>query len=73
MASTDKELRRQLGAERAELADAVTTFRSELGEATDIKRRLKDKLPVAVAGALGLGFVAFGGIGRTVRLLLRRR
>jgi hypothetical protein len=62
MASTDQDLRRELGGERAELAEAVQTLRSEL----------RAKLPVAAAGALGLGFVAKGGIGATVRLLRRR-
>jgi hypothetical protein len=72
MASTEKELRRELGAEREKLAEAVDTLRSELGEAADIRGKLRAKLPVAVAGALGLGFVAAGGVGATLRLLFRR-
>lgn len=72
MASTDKELRREIGEERAKLAEAVDTLRTELGEATDIGGKLRTKLPVAAAGALGLGFVASGGIGATARLLMRR-
>jgi hypothetical protein len=72
MASTDAEIRRELGEERRQLAEAVGTLRTELGEATDVGGRLRAKLPVAAAGALGLGFVASGGIGATVRLLLRR-
>ena len=62
MASTDKDLRRELGAEREELAEAVATLRSEF----------RAKLPAIAAGALGLGFVASGGIRRTVRLLTHR-
>jgi hypothetical protein len=72
MASSDREIRRELGEEREKLADAVHTLRAELGEATDVGGKLKAKLPVAAAGALGLGFVASGGIGATARLLFRR-
>jgi hypothetical protein len=72
MGSTDREIRRELGEEREKLAAAVGTLRAELAEATDVGGKLKAKLPVAAAGALGLGFVASGGIGATVRLLLRR-
>jgi hypothetical protein len=73
MATAEEErLRRQLSAEREELADAVETLRSELGEATDISGKLQARLPVVAAGALGLGFIAAGGIGATARLLFRR-
>jgi hypothetical protein len=72
MGSTDRDIRREIGEEREQLAEAVGTLRTELGNATDVGGRLKAKLPVAAAGALGLGFVASGGIGATVRLLLRR-
>ncbi len=37
------------------------------------QQRLRSKLPLVTAGALGLGFVASGGVGATARLLLRRR
>lgn len=73
MATTDEErIRRELSTERAQLADAVETLRSELGEAADIGGKLRSKLPAVAAGALGLGFVAAGGIGATARLLFRR-
>jgi hypothetical protein len=72
MASTEQELRRELGEERERLAAAVDTLREELGEATNVRAKLRSKLPVAAAGALGLGFVASGGIGATARLLFRR-
>jgi hypothetical protein len=70
--SDRQDLRRELGEEREQLADAVETLRSELGDATDISGKLRAKLPVAAAGALGLGFLASGGIGATARLLMRR-
>jgi len=73
MASTEQQdLSRELGEEREKLAEAVETLRSELGEATDVGGKLRANLPVAAAGALGLGFVVAGGIGATARLLLRR-
>jgi hypothetical protein len=68
MGSTDREIRRELVEEREKLAEAVDTLRTEL----DLGGKLKAKLPAAAAGALGLGFVASGGIGATVRLLFRR-
>jgi hypothetical protein len=72
MGSTDQDIRRELGEERERLAEAVDALRTELGAATDVSGKLKAKLPVAAAGALGLGFVASGGIGATARLLMRR-
>lgn len=72
MASTEQKLRREIREERALLAEAVDTLRGELGEATDVSGKLRAKLPVAAAGALGLGFVASGGVGATMRLLMRR-
>jgi hypothetical protein len=72
MASTDQDLRREIGEEREKLAEAVGTLRTELGEATDVGGKLRARLPVAAAGALGLGFLVSGGIGATARLLMRR-
>jgi hypothetical protein len=72
MGSTERDLHAQIAAEREQLVDAVETLRAELGRAADVSGKLKAKLPVAAAGALGLGFVASGGIGATVRLLMRR-
>ncbi len=62
MASTEQQLRRELHDEREQLAEAVVTLRATL----------RSKLPLVTAGALGLGFVAAGGIGATARLLRRR-
>lgn len=72
MARADEAIRRELGEERARLAEEVETLRGEVGEATDIRAKLRAKLPLAVAGALGLGFAAAGGLGATGRLLFRR-
>jgi hypothetical protein len=72
MGSTEQQLRRELHDEREQLAEAVETLRDELGEATNVGAKLRSKLPLMTAGALGLGFVVSGGIGATARLLLRR-
>ena len=59
MATTDQEqIRKELSAERQELAGAVDTLR------TKIRSR---------ATALGLSLAVASGIGATMRLLLRRR
>jgi hypothetical protein len=70
--SDERQLRRELSAEREQLADAVDELRAELGEATNIGGKLRSNLLAATAGALGLGFVAAGGIGATMRLIMRR-
>jgi hypothetical protein len=72
MAGTEQDVRREIQAERQRLAEAVGVLREELGEATDIQGKLRAKLPLAATGAFGLGFVASGGIGATMRLLFRR-
>lgn len=57
-----EQVREQIREEREELVRAVASLRSEL--------RLR--VPRLAAGALGAGFVLAGGLGATVRLLLRR-
>jgi hypothetical protein len=69
---TMEAVRRDIAAERNELADAVDELRTGLGHATDIRAKLRGHLPVAAAGALGAGFVVAGGVGATMRLLFRR-
>jgi len=71
-ADEEQQLRNELREERERLAEAVETLRDELQEATDVGAKLRANLPLAAAGALGLGFVASGGIGATMRLLMRR-
>ena len=65
---TTADVRRQIAAERDELATAVEQLRSDFAP-TDM---LRAKLPAIAAGALGAGFVVAGGIGATMRLLARR-
>jgi Protein of unknown function (DUF3618) len=65
---TPEQVRRDIEAERERLADAVDDLRAEM----DVNAKLKSKLPVAAAAALGVGFVVSGGVGATMRLLMRR-
>jgi hypothetical protein len=67
-----EQVRRDIETERERLATAVDDLRSGLGEATNINAKLRQNLPVAAAAALGAGFVLAGGIGATMRLLMRR-
>jgi hypothetical protein len=65
---TPEQVRRDIEAERERLADAVDDLRSEM----DVNAKLRGKVPLAAAAALGAGFVVSGGIGATMRLLMRR-
>jgi hypothetical protein len=65
---TPEQIRSDIDAERDRLANAVDDLRAGM----DVNAKLKGKVPVAAAAALGLGFVVSGGIGATMRLLARR-
>jgi hypothetical protein len=65
---TAEQVRRDIEAERERLADAVDDLRAEM----DINAKLRGKLPLVAAAAAGAGFVVAGGIGATMRLLMRR-
>ena len=65
---SDAQIREELRTERAALADAV----DDLKGALDVGGKVKSKLPVFAAGAFGLGFLKAGGVGATMRLLMRR-
>ena len=67
-----EQVRREIEDEREQLTGAVDSLRSEIAEATNIGAKLRAKLPVVAASALGIGFVVAGGIGATMRLLARR-
>jgi hypothetical protein len=69
---TAEQVRRDIEAEREQLAGAVDDLRAGIGEATDISGKLRSKLPLVAAGALGAGFFVAGGFGATMRLLARR-
>ena len=69
---TPETVRREIESERTQLAQAVEELREGLGEATDVAGKLRAKLPVVAAGALGAGFFLAGGIGATMRFLARK-
>jgi hypothetical protein len=69
---TPEAVRRELEAERRQLETAVEQLREGLGDATDLTGRLRGKLPVVAAGALGAGFFLAGGVGATMRFLARK-
>jgi hypothetical protein len=69
---TAEQIRGEIELEREQLADAVDSLRSGIGEATDVGAKLRAHLPVAAFAALGAGFFLFGGIGATMRLFARR-
>ncbi len=62
------QVRRDIEAEREQLAGAVDDLRAGM----DVTKVLRAKLPIVAAGALGAGFFLAGGIGATMRLLARR-
>jgi hypothetical protein len=69
---TEDEVRAAIRDERHELASSLEELRSEIEHATNLDAKLSNVLPLALAGALGAGFFLGGGIGATVRLLLRK-
>lgn len=65
-------VRRDIERERDDLAAAVDHLRAELGEAADLRGKLRAHLPVVLAGAATAGFVVAGGLGATLRYAARR-
>jgi hypothetical protein len=64
-----EQVRKEVEAERAQLTGAVDSLRSGIGDTT---AKVRSKLPIIAAGALGAGFLAAGGLGAAMRLLARR-
>ena len=69
---TPDAVRREIEARATGARSAVEQLRDGLGEATDVAAKLRSKLPVVAAGALGAGFFLAGGIGATMRFLARK-
>jgi hypothetical protein len=69
---TEQEVRAAIRDERHGLASSLEELRTEIEHATNLDAKLSGVLPVAIAGALGAGFFLGGGIGATIRLLMRR-
>jgi hypothetical protein len=69
---TQEQVRKDLEAEREQLAGAVEHLRGELGQAANLTGKLKARLPLVAGGAASAGFVLAGGIGATMRYFARR-
>ena len=69
---TVADVRRDIENERDQLADAAESLRDSIGEATNVRAKLRANLPAAAIGALGMGFLLAGGVGATARLIFRR-
>jgi len=67
---TPDQVRLEIEGERDQLTGAVDSLRTKIAEVTDVRAKLRAKLPMVAAGALGAGFVLAGGIGATVRLFM---
>lgn len=65
---TPAELRTEIAEERERLVDSMERLRGSL----DVRASVQPKLPLVLAAAFATGFVLGGGIGATVRLLVRR-
>jgi hypothetical protein len=66
------DVRRDIESERDQLADAAESLRESIGEATNVRAKLRANMPAAAIGALGVGFLLAGGVGATARLIFRR-
>jgi hypothetical protein len=69
---TTADVRRDIEKERDQLAGAAESLRETLGEATNVRAKLRANLPAAAVGAIGVGFLLAGGVGATARLIFRR-
>jgi hypothetical protein len=69
---TTQQIRAELELERARLADAVASLRGEVRQATDVRGKVKAKLP-AIAGATVVAAVLAGGVRAIRRRPSRRR
>jgi hypothetical protein len=69
---TVADVRRDIEHERDQLADAAESLRDSIGEATNVRGKLRSNLVPAAVGALGVGFLLAGGVGATARLIFRR-
>ena len=69
---TTADVRRDIEQERDQLAGAAESLRESIGEATNVRAKLRANMPAAAIGALGVGFLLAGGVGATARLIFRR-
>jgi hypothetical protein len=69
---TANDVQSDIEREREQLASALGDLRGELGRAADVGARIRAHLPLAIAGAFALGFLAAGGLGATVRYVVAK-
>ena len=72
MARAEEQLRKDIDAEREQLATALDELRGSSGDAADIGGKLKSKRPLVAGAAASRGFVLAGGVGATARYFARR-
>ena len=72
MARAEEQLRKDIDAEREQLATALDELRGSIGDAADIGGKLNSKLPLVAGTAASMGFVLAGGVGATARYFARR-
>ena len=72
MAGTEEQLRKEIDAEREQLASAVDELRGSIAQAADVGGKLRSKLPLVAGAAASAGFVLAGGVGATARYFARR-
>jgi hypothetical protein len=65
---TPAELRTEIAQERERLVQSMERLRGSL----DVGASVQPKLPLVLAASFAAGFVLAGGIGATMRLLVRR-
>jgi len=66
--AAERDIRRRIESERDQLARSIDRLRAE----ADLTAKLRQRLPLLLAGSLGTGFLLGGGVGATARLLMRR-
>lgn len=69
---TAEDVRRDIAAERDRLAEAVDDLRAGISDVADVGGKLRERLPLVAAAALGAGFFVAGGIGASMRYFARR-
>ena len=72
MARAEEQLRKDIDAEREQLATALDELRGSIGDAADLGGKLKSTRPLVAGAAASMGFVLAGGVGATARYFARR-
>jgi hypothetical protein len=69
---TPEAVRREIEAERAQLAAAVSSLRGRLGEAADVGTHVRSRMRLFMPAGFAAGFLLAGGVGASMRLVARR-